>query len=100
MKSWMCSATDPASTRQALDHGCALAEQSGITPLATFARNLRRHEKGIVNHAVYPIHTGRLEGSNNKIKVIKRQAYGFRDDASFILKIEDAFRGELQLNPR
>ncbi len=94
------SYTDPASARQALDHWCALAEQSGITPLATFARNLRRHEKGIVNHSVYPIHTGRLEGINNKIKVIKRQAYGFRDDAYFILKIKDAFRGELQLNPR
>jgi transposase len=94
------SYTDPASARQALDHWCALAEQSGITPLATFARNLRRHEKGIVNHSVYPIHTGRLEGINNKIKVIKRQAYGFRDDAYFILKIKNAFRGELQLNPR
>jgi transposase len=94
------SYTDPASARQALDHWCALAEQSGITPLATFARNLRRHEKGIVNHSVYPLHTGQLEGINNKIKVIKRQAYGFRDDAYFILKIKGAFPGTLQLNPR
>jgi hypothetical protein len=45
------------------------------------------------------IHTGRLEGINNKIKV-KRQAYGFRDDDYFILKIKGAFPGELQLNPR
>jgi transposase len=30
---------------------------------------------------------------NNKIKVIKRQAYGFRDDAYFILKIKGAFPG-------
>jgi transposase len=95
---WSC--TDPASAKQALDHWCTLAEQSGITPLATFARNLRRHEKGIVNHSVYPLHTGRLEGINNKIKVIKRQAYGFRDDAYFILKIKGAFPGSLQLNPR
>ena len=91
---------DPAGARQALERWCALAEQSGITPLATFARKLRRHEKGIVNHALYPIHTGRLEGINNKIKVIKRQAYGFRDDAYFILKIKGAFPGSLQLNPR
>jgi transposase len=95
---WRCS--DPALATKALDGWCALAEQSGITPLATFARNLRRHEKGIVNHCLYPLHTGRLEGINNKIKVIKRQAYGFRDDAYFILKIKGAFPGTVQLNPR
>lgn len=56
-----------------------------------FARNLRRQ---IVNHSVYPIHTGQLEGINNKIKVIKRQTYGFRDDA------KGAFSGSLQPNLR
>jgi len=90
----------PAWARKAPDQWCALAHASGIPALATFARNLCRHEKGIVNHCRYPIHTGRLEGINNKIKVIKRQAYGFRDDAYFILKIKGAFPGVLQLNPR
>lgn len=90
----------PAWARKALDQWCALAHASGIPALATFARSLCRHEKGIVNHCRYPIHTGRLEGINNKIKVIKRQAYGFRDDAYFILKIKGAFPGTLQLNPR
>ena len=83
----------PAWARKALDQWCALAQESGIPALATFARNLCRHEKGIVNHCRYPIHTGRLEGINNKIKVIKRQAYGFRDDRYFILKIKGAFPG-------
>jgi transposase len=90
----------PAWARKALDQWCALAHASGIPALATFARNLCRHEKGIVSHCRYPIHTGRLEGINNKIKVIKRQAYGFRDDAYFILKIKGAFPGTLQPNPR
>ena len=90
----------PAWARKALDQWCALAQESGIAALATFARNLLRHQKGIINHCRYPIHTGRLEGINNKIKVIKRQAYGFRDDAYFILKIKGAFQGTLQLNPR
>jgi transposase len=90
----------PAWARKALDQWCALAHASGIPALAAFARSLCRHEKGIVNHCRYPIHTGRLEGINNKIKVIKRQAYGFRDDAYFILKIKGAFPGALQLNPR
>lgn len=90
----------PAWARKAFDQWCALAHASGIAALSTFAKNLCRHEKGIVNHCRYPIHTGRLEGINNKIKVIKRQAYGFRDDAYFILKIKGAFPGQLQLNPR
>ena len=90
----------PAWAGKALDQWCALAQESGIAALATFARNLLRHTKGILNHCRYPIHTGRLEGINNKIKVIKRQAYGFRDDAYFILKIKGAFPGTLQLNPR
>lgn len=90
----------PAWARKALDQWCALAQESGIVPLATFARNLLRHTNGILNHCRYPINTGRLEGINNKIKVIKRQAYGFRDDAYFILKIKGAFPGTLQPNPR
>jgi transposase len=90
----------PAWARKALDQWCALAQESGIPALATFAKNLCRHEKGIVNHCRYPINTGRLEGINNKIKVIKRLAYGFRDDAYFILKIKGAFPGALQPNPR
>ena len=40
---------------------------------------------------VYPIHTGKLEGVNNKIKVIKRKAYGFHDLRYFTLKIYQAF---------
>jgi transposase len=68
--------------------------------LTKCARNPRRHVKGIVNHGSCPIHTGRLEGIDNKIKVIERQAYGFRDDDYFILKIKGAFPGELHPNPR
>jgi transposase len=89
-----------AWSRTALGQWCAPAQESGITALATFARNLLRHTNGILNHCRYPINTGRLEGINNKIKVIKRQAYGFRDDAYFILKIKGAFPGTLQPNLR
>jgi len=36
----------------------------------------------------YQISTGPLEGFNNKIKTMKRQAYGFRDMEFFKLKIK------------
>ena len=38
-------------------------------------------------HAIFQISTGKLEGFNNKIKVAKRIAYGYRDDAFFFTLI-------------
>ncbi len=35
--------------------------------------------------------SGLIEGINNRIKVIKRMAHGFRDDTCFFLKIRAAF---------
>jgi len=69
------------------------ALESGITPLVAFARRLETYLPGILAHARWPLHTSLLEGINNKIKVIKRMAYGFRDDDYFFLKIRDAFPG-------
>lgn len=83
----------PWAVRQALREWCEMAEDSGIGPLERFADSLRRHRRGIVAHAAYPIHTGRLEGINNRIKVIKRRSYGFRDPTYFTLKVKQAFPG-------
>ncbi len=56
-----------------------------------FAKTLLRYAYGIINHCDFPLHTGRIEGINNKIKVIKRKAYGFHDFEYFSLIIKDAF---------
>jgi len=69
------------------------AIHSRLAPLVKFARGLRRYIADIFNHCRYPLHTGLLEGINNKIKVIKRMAYGYRDDDYFFLKIRQAFPG-------
>jgi transposase len=69
------------------------AIRSRIAPLKAFARRLRGYLPGILAHCRWPLHTSLLEGINNKIKVIKRMAYGFRDDAYFFLKIRAAFPG-------
>ncbi len=69
------------------------AVRSRIHALVTFARNLKIKLPGILAHCRFPLHTGLLEGINNKIKVLKRMAYGFRDDAYFFLKIRSAFPG-------
>ena len=76
---------------KALDSWCSLARSLNQPSVTAFAKMLERHRYGIVNHCDYPIHTGKLEGVNNKIKVIKRTAYGFHDPRYFTLKIYQAF---------
>jgi transposase len=71
----------------------ARAVRSRIDPLKRFARRLREKLSGVLAHCTYPLHTSLLEGIMNKIKVIKRMAYGFRDDDYFFLKIRAAFPG-------
>jgi transposase len=88
----------PWRARRALYDWCALAVESGLPPLIRFAAQLMRHKRGIIAHAKYPIDTGRLEGTNNRIKVIKRVAYGFHDPNYFALKVKQAFPGSPPCN--
>lgn len=73
-----------------------MARESGLAPLIRFARLLKPYAEGIIASAVYRLNTSVLEGMNNRIKVIKRMAYGYRDSDYFFLKIKAAFPG----NPR
>lgn len=70
-----------------LDDWIARAEASGIRMLKKFARTLALHRQGLLNWYKFPISTGPLEGTNTKIRVLQRQAYGFRDQEFFKLKI-------------
>jgi transposase len=63
------------------------AEASGVRMLQQMAKTLEGHRAGLLAYYAYPISTGPLEGTNNKIKTMKRQAYGFRDHEFFKLKI-------------
>ena len=72
------------------------AQESGLAPLQRFARNLQRYARGILASARFHMHTSLLEGVNNRIKVIKRMAYGFRDTDYFFLKIKAAFPGKMR----
>ena len=63
------------------------AESTDIRMLRQFARTLRFHAHGLLAYYDYAISTGPLEGTNNKIKTMKRQAYGYRDHEFFKLKI-------------
>lgn len=70
-----------------MDDWIARARVSGIRMLQKFAETLVEHRRGILNYYRSPITTAALEGTNNKIKTMQRQAYGFRDHEFFKLKI-------------
>jgi transposase len=78
------------SAKKFLHYWCWLAKQTGCIYLKKFAKMLKRYSYGILNHCMFPIHTNKLEGINNKIKVLKRKAYGYRDLEYFSLKIIQA----------
>lgn len=85
------SFTEPLDARLFWMEWRARALESHLTPLIRFAENLNEKIDFVISHYLYPLGTNTLEGVNNKIKVIKRMAYGFRDDKYFFLKIRSAF---------
>jgi transposase len=80
-------ADDEKEAMQVLREWIRDAEWSRIPEMESFATTLRTHWFEILNYHTCPITTGPLEGFNNKIKTLKRQAYGFRDLEYFKLKI-------------
>jgi transposase len=78
---------DYAQASAFLNDWMARARCSGVRMLQEFARTLAIHRRGLLNWYLCPISTGPLEGTNTKIKLMQRQAYGYRDMEFFRLKI-------------
>ena len=69
-----------------------LCEETGNKHFLWFRNLLYNHFDGIVSHATIKISSGKIEGINNKIKTLRRQAYGYPDDEYFFLKLIDMSR--------
>jgi transposase len=82
---WNCDTRQEAE--EYLRNWLQTAWSSGIKLLIKFANKLAGHRYGILNYFDNRITTARVEGLNNKIKVLKRQAYGYRDMEYFKLRI-------------
>ena len=72
-----------------LKQWCFDALMSDIKQLASIGAMILRHWNGLLNYYPHKISNGPLEGLNNKIKTMKRQAYGFRDMQYFKLRLYD-----------
>ena len=70
-----------------IEDWCRQATAVGSTPLTAYAKTIQTHLPAILAWYDHPISTGPLEGLNNKIKVLKRTAYGYRDMKFFGLRL-------------
>lgn len=50
-------------------------------------RTILRCAEGLLNYFKHRISNGKIEGINNKIKTMARQAFGFRDMEYFKLRL-------------
>ena len=89
---------DRAAAEKLLKDWRAEAEATGIAALKKMARTLTVHAAGLLAYFDHDrISSGRMEGTNNKIKTLKRAAYGYRDDEFFKLKILGLHEARYQL---
>jgi transposase len=79
---------DKASAGIVLQDWIKTAMNSGIKALVDMGRTIAKYRQGILNWYDHKISSGPLEGTNNKIKTLKRMAYGFRDLEFFKLRIK------------
>jgi transposase len=63
------------------------AEGSRLPSFRRTAATLKRWQKEVLNYWRYPITNALVEGKHNRVKVLKRRAYGYRNDRSFMLRI-------------
>ena len=82
----------PRPMRDEITEIIAMCQDSGNCHLKKFGKLLENHLEGIVTHESTNISSGVIEGFNNKIKTLRRSAYGYNDDEYFFLKIIDISR--------
>ena len=73
--------------RNFLNSWIGLAKDLHIKHFTTLAETLDQHRQGLLAYFKHCISSAPLEGMNNKIKTLKRQAYGFRDNWYFKLRL-------------
>jgi transposase len=78
---------DKKTAGDVLDDWIRQASESKVRQLMVMANTMKAFRRGILAWYDYRISTAMIEGINNKIKVMKRNAYGFRDDKYFALRL-------------
>lgn len=80
-----------ADAKDALAAWLKEAAESGLKPYQRAAGSLGRWQEEVLNYWDYPITNAMVEGKHNRVKVLKRRAYGYRNDRTFSLRILNLF---------
>jgi transposase len=67
------------------------AQASGLRPFQRTARTLAKWQTELLNYWRFPLTNAMVEGKHNRVKVLKRRAYGYRNDRTFSLRILNLF---------
>jgi transposase len=94
-RAWYRSGSREAAEAMLTQWENSVREQ-GPAPFQALFPMLRLWREEILNYFDYPYTNGFLEGKNNRIKVIKRMAYGYRNPANFRQRILLSNRQEVQ----
>ncbi len=60
-----------------IDRWCSWAQRCRLAPFVKLARTIRAHRAGILAAIEHGITNGRVEGLNNRVRLIVRRAFGF-----------------------
>jgi transposase len=84
---WDCETEGWA--RRFFDNWCDALKWQRLKPYRKFAAMIEKHWDGIVAYCLLEdkVPLGFVEGVNNKIRVLQKRAYGFRDEDYLRLKI-------------
>ena len=88
----VCDKPPRERMREILKEICDICEATGNWRFRWFKRLIESHIAGLLSHTEFAISSGKIEGINNKIKTLRRQAYGYPDDEYFFLKLMDMSR--------
>ena len=66
---------------------CEKAIASGIDQLVSVAQSSTDHAEGLLSYSTTGMTNGRMQGIKRKIKTMRRQFYGLRDNDFFRLKL-------------
>ena len=84
-------APDRCTSKTLMSDWILSAQKSDIPEYCSCSNTLINWQKGILNSFDVPYSNGFTEGCNNKIKVLKRNAYGFRNFERFRKRILHMF---------
>ena len=83
--------SDSVFAKKSMQEWILNASNCGIPQFEKAAKTIQNWFTGILNSFEYPITNGFTEGCNNKIKVLKRNAYGYRNFSRFRNRILHMF---------